>query len=243
MSTPTEDAWSPEPELRVPAPRRLQPSDFPDLNAPNAAIYRLAGVTGLALGVVLIFLGISQGPIFLILGVALLIAGAAAMILPPRKADQTRARAERLVREGQPIMARIVNSTNLTGDSAYGRTVSYMVTLPGGDLVRREVSADERALPKRIPANVTALMDFRTHEVELYCALPYRAVLTEAAAAAAAATADPLAAMTAGGGAPVAPAPGQPGAAGQPPQTLPQQPPLPPQQQTTSTGYQGLPWE
>jgi hypothetical protein len=128
-----------------------------------------------------------------------------------------------------------------------------MITLPGGDLVRREANADERALPKRIPANVTALLDLRTSEVELYCALPFRAIAPPEAAQA---PVDPFAGMpmaaTAGGPAaapqtspttstlPSAPpAPSQTSPAT--PQTSPQ--PTPPPQQQQSSGYQGLPWE
>jgi hypothetical protein len=48
--------------------------------------------------------------------------------------------------------------------------------LPGGELVHRDVNADDRSLPKRIPANVTALMDLASRDVELYCALPFRVI-------------------------------------------------------------------
>lgn len=246
MSTAIEEAWSPEPELHLPPPRRLQPSPFPDLNAPNVAAFNIAGIAGLVLGAVLLVLGLLGGPnvLLLILGIALAAAGAAALTLPKRKAEAARARSERLVREGTPVMARIVTSTNLTGDSLYGRSVAYMITLPGGDLVRREANADERALPKRIPANVTALIDMQTSDVELYCALPLRAVAPPQAAGqqANAPAADPFADL------PMAPAAAAPLAAGGPAPVPPTQTPTPPappppaQQQQTS-GYQGLPWE
>lgn len=253
MSTAIDDAWSPEPELRLPAPRRFQPSEFPDLNAPNVGTFTLAGAAGLLLGIVLLAAGFVGGVkvALIVLGLALMIAGAAALTLPKRKAQAARERAERLVREGQPVMARIVTSVNLTGNSEFGRTVAYMITMPGGELVRREANADERALPKRIPANVTALLDIRTSEAELYCALPFRALAPPEAAQT---PVDPFADMPmaapAGGPAvapqkPVAaPAPNvSTGPVGGPaaPQTPPQ--PAPPEQPQSSSGYQGLPWE
>lgn len=254
MSTAIDDAWSPEPELRLPAPRRFQPSEYPDLNAPNVGTFTLAGATGLVLGVVLLALGFAGGIKvgLLVLGVVLVIAGVAALTLPKRKAQATRERAERLVREGQPVMARIVTSVNLTGNSEFGRTVAYMITMPGGELVRREANADERALPRRIPANVTALLDLGTSDVELYCALPFRALAPPEAAAA---PVDPFAgipmAATAGGpagalgtsgvtvpGIPTVPMAAPVASPAAPPQPVP---PQPAQQQ--SPGYQGLPWE
>ena len=74
-------------------------------------------------------------------------------------------------------MARIVKVDNETGDSQYGRLVTYMITLPGAnEETRREVKADDRVLPRTIPGPCTALLDYRTADVELYCALPYVAV-------------------------------------------------------------------
>lgn len=181
MSTSIDDAWAPEPELREPPPRRSRPSEYPDLNAPNVTLFRVGGGLLLLAGVSLLVLGGSQNrDLFTIGGVVAVLLSVLALILPARKAAQARARAERLVQDGQPVMARIVNATNLTGDSVHGRTVSYMITLPGGDSIRRDVNADERALPKRIPGNVTALIDpNNTRDVELYCALPLRAVAPE----------------------------------------------------------------
>ncbi len=252
MSTAIDDAWSPEPELRLPAPRRFQPSDYPDLNAPNVGTFTMAGAAGLALGVVLLAVGFAGGVKFglLVLGIALLIAGAAALTLPKRKAQAARERAERLVREGQPVMARIVTSVNLTGNSEFGRTVAYMITMPGGELVRREANADERALPRRIPANVTALLDLNANDFELYCALPFRALVPPEAAAV---PVDPFAGMpmaAAAGGPALAPGASGGAAPAAPPQPAPpqQQSPQPAQQQPAqqqqqSPGYQGLPWE
>jgi hypothetical protein len=242
MSTPVEEPWSPEPELRDPTPRRVQPSEFPDLNAPNVTVYNAAGGVLIALGVVLLVLGIAgRGVVFILLGVVLGAVGGFALTMPARKAAQVKERAERLVRNGQPIMARIVTAENLTGDSVHGRSVSYMVTLPGGEVVRREVNADDRTLPKRIPGNVTALIDpANTNDVELYCALPFRAV-SRIPVAAAAAAADPLADL------PTA-TPSGTGTMGTVEGNKPQDSP-PPQQQSQQQGspkksdYQGLPWE
>lgn len=245
MSAPAavEEAWSIEPELRVPAPRRLEPSPYPDLNTPNVQIYTVVGGVALALGLVLIVLGFAgSGIVWAILGLLLMAGGGVALYMPKQKAQRMRERSERLVRTGLPVMARVVTADNLTGNSAYARAVSYMVTLPGGDLVRRETNADDRALPKRIPGNVTALVDMETSEVELYCALPFRAALPAEMAAAAAQSRDNQADLPLGPGvaaAPTAvPAGGPAGSAAPQPQTPPQE-----QQQKTSSGYQGLPWE
>jgi hypothetical protein len=245
MSAPAavEEAWSPEPELRVPAPRRLEPSPFPDLNTPNVQIYTVVGGIALALGLILIVLGFTGlGIVWAVLGLLLMVGGGVALYLPKQKAQQRRARSERLVRAGLPVMARIVTADNLTGNSAYARAVSYMVTMPGGDLVRRETNADDRALPKRIPGNVTALVDMETSDVELYCALPLRAALPAEMAAAAAQSREnqpdlPLGSAAAAPATAV-PAGGPAGPAAPQPQTPPQE-----QQQKTSPGYQGLPWE
>ncbi len=236
MSTIVEEPWSPEPELREPAPRRLQPAEYPDLNVPDVKLYTAVGSVLLVVGALLIVLGIvGSGAGFAIGGALAGAAGAAALTLPPRKAARARARAERLVRDGQPIMARIVGATNSTGDSIYGRTVSYFVTLPGGEVARREVNADERALPKRIPGNVTALLDpADTNDVELYCALPVRAVVRAAPAP------DPLAASDPG----APPGDGRMASADSVAQRTPQeQGQTQSQQNQSSSGYQGLPWE
>ena len=231
MSTSIEDPWSPEPELREPPPRRLQPSEYPDLNAPNVSQFRLAGGVLLAVGVVLLVLGMSgRGAGMIVAGVIAAALGGTALTMPGRKAAQALARAERLVTNGQPVMARIVTASNLTGDSVHGRVVTYMITLPGGDVVRRDVNADERALPKNIPGNVTALIDpADTRDVELYCALPFRAVLSQAPAP------DPLADLPT-----AAPA----GESQMGTVDTPEQPSSQSQSQQQSTsGYQGLPWE
>ena len=237
MSTAMEEPWSPEPELREPPPRRIQPSEFPDLNAPNVSMYRALGGALIAVGVILLVLGMSgRGAGMIVAAVVAVAGGALALTLPGRKAAQARERAERLVKTGRPIMARILSSANMTGSSQYGRTVTYMISLPGKeDPIRRDVNADERALPKRIPANVTALIDpANTNDAELYCALPFRAVAPAGAPAP-----DPLADLPT-----TVPAESQmgtvPADAAPSAQTQGQ---TQGQQQTPSSGYQGLPWE
>lgn len=236
MSTNIEEAWAPEPELREPAPRRLRPSEYPDLNTPNVLVFTAVGAVLLLVGIALIVLGATgRGTLFIVLGVLAGAAGGFALALAPGRAAKLKARAERLVRDGQPIMARIVTANNLTGDSTHGRHVSYMVTLPGGEVVRRDVNADDRALPKRIPGNVTALIDPRnTGDVELYCALPFRAVARPEAVA------DPLAAQPAAAPA-VGPTMGAVADDSAPPAA--QTPPGQAQEQKSKAGYQGLPWE
>lgn len=234
MSTTVEEPWSPEPELREPTPRRLRPTDYPDYNTPNVTLFRIVGGLLLLGGVALLALGLARfGSASVVIGVIAALLGAAALTVPGRKAAQARARAERLVQHGQPVMARIVSAENLTGDSIHGRTATYMMTLPGGESIRRYVNVDERALPKRIPGNVTALIDpANTNDVELYCALPFRAVARPAPAP------DPLTDLPTA--APASPTDGQMGSV-EP--DKPQEQPQPQSQPQSPPGYQGLPWE
>ncbi len=172
-----QEAWTIEPELAERPPRRLAPSDYPDLNQPNALIlYGIGGVAAVA-GIVLLIMGLSgSGTLFVLLGLLLAAGGAALLVFAPMKVQKHKARVEYLATNGVPVMARILSADNLTGDSTFARSVTYQVTTPGGDLAHRSCNVDERALPRRIPANVTALMDINSQEVELYCALPFRAV-------------------------------------------------------------------
>lgn len=105
-------------------------------------------------------------------------------------------RSEHLVTNGAPVMARLLSADNLNGDT-YARSVKYQVSLPGGELGHREVNVDDRVLPKRIPSNVTALMDMSSGDVELYVALPFRAVAKAVPASVAAAQAQQAAAQQA----------------------------------------------
>lgn len=187
MSVPSNSAltggsWSPERELTEAAPRRYAPSSYPDLNQPN--VFILLGLGGLlfVVGLILFFVAsnnadkISDVP-YIAGGAVFAIGGAFMLSLYPAKIKAHRDRAANLVENGAPVMARIVKVENETGDSQYGRIVTYMVTLPGAtEETRREVKADDRVLPKVIPGPCTALLDFRTADIELYCALPYIAV-------------------------------------------------------------------
>ena len=235
MSTSVEDPWSIEPELREMPPRRFQPSEFPDLNAPNVLKFGIIGGVLILVGIVLLILQVGG----LIPGILCILAGAASLAFAPIQSSKVRARAERLVRDGRPMMANIVKTENLTGESTYGRSVTYIVTLPGGETVRREVNADERVLPKRIPSNVTALLDPNNlSDVELYCALPLRAVPRPEAVSLDVSTgaAEPLAAAQGAGTGTMGTVdmadPDKPGE-----QTQTQT------QQKSPSGYQGLPWE
>ena len=229
MSTSVEDPWSIEPELREMPPRRFQPSEFPDLNAPNVLKFGIIGGVLVVVGIVLLVLQIWAG-------ILCIVAGAASLAFAPIQSSKVRARAERLVRDGRPMMANIVKTENLTGESTYGRSVTYIVTLPGGETVRREVNADERVLPKRIPSNVTALLDPNNlSDVELYCALPLRAVpRPEAVSLDVSASTEPLAAAQGAGT----------GTMGTVDMAEPKKPAEQTQtQQQSPSGYQGLPWE
>lgn len=183
-STPPnlDQGWAPEPELREPAPRRIEPVfDYPDLNKPNVMVFSATGGALAAVGVILFILGLAQHQHLLtLLGLVLAAAGAALLILFPAKARTHDERARHLIENGLPIMANVLTSENLTGDSTYGRAVKYQVALPGGEVVNRSINADERRLPKSIPGKATALVDMNSGDVELYCALPFRAAVRPA---------------------------------------------------------------
>lgn len=176
MNVNVDDAWVPEPELLEAAPRRIVSfEDVPDRNRPNVLV--LGGVSGLLLvvGFGLFVVAITKHSFNAVLGLPLVLAGIAGLVYFPMRLRQHLARTEHLVTNGAPVMARILSADNLNGDT-YARSVKYQVSLPGGDLDHREVNVDDRVLPKRIPSNVTALMDLKSGDVELYIALPFRAV-------------------------------------------------------------------
>lgn len=164
------------------APRRYAPSPYPDMNQPNAPILLGLGGAFLVVGMILFFVasdsatGVGDLP-YIFGGVVFAVAGAFMVSSFPARMRQHRDRAANLIENGAPVMARIVKVENATGDSEYGRMVTYMITLPGqNEETRREVKADDRVLPKTIPGPCTALLDFRTSDIELYCALPFVAV-------------------------------------------------------------------
>jgi hypothetical protein len=176
MNVNVDDAWIPEPELLEPAPRRIVAfNDYPDRNRPNVAL--MAGIGGALLvgGFALFLLGLTKRGGSIPLSIPLMILGAVLFVYFPFRLRQHLSRSEHLVTNGAPVMARILSADNLNGDT-YARSVKYQVSLPGGDLDHREVNVDDRILPKRIPSNVTAVMDLSSGDVELYLALPFRAV-------------------------------------------------------------------
>ncbi|GAB4456874.1 MAG: hypothetical protein OHK0029_15580 [Armatimonadaceae bacterium] len=192
-----QEDWKPEPELMERPPRRIVESDASDLNKPNTLM--LFGVAGgaLVLGVFLLIFGLASTPTNALvagLGGVFVLAGGALAAFVPQMVSKHRERGERLAMHGLPVMARVLSSDNMAGDNRFVRLVKYQVTLPGGELVHRQVQADDRLLPKRIPGNATALVDMDTSDVELYCALPFR-VISKEAPSARPATPDPLEGM------------------------------------------------
>ncbi len=179
-----DDTWTPEPELQENPPRRIEPvHDYPDLNKPNVAVYSGAGVALAAVGLGVSILGMSgRGFLFIALGFLLIGAGVVLFVLVPQKAKAHEERARNLVINGRVFGANVLTSQNMTGDSTYGRSVRYQVVMPGGEMVHRDVNADERRLPKRIPGKATILLDTETGDAELYCALPFRAQMRPGAA-------------------------------------------------------------
>lgn len=172
-----DDTWTPEPELQENPPRRIElVSDYPDLNKPNVVVYSGVGGALALLGLIISVLGISgKGIVFTLLGMFLIGAGVVLLVLIPQKAKAHEERARHLVENGRVFGANVLTSQNMTGDSTYGRSVRYQVVTPTGEMVHRDVNADERRLPKRIPGKATVLMDPATGDAELYCALPFRA--------------------------------------------------------------------
>lgn len=194
MNVNVDNAWVPEPELLEAAPRRIVPfEDYPDRNRPNVLL--MGGISGVLLVAGFFLFGryISKQSLsmpLMLLSIPLMLGGVAGLVYFPWRLRQHLLRSEHLLTNGAPVMARILSADNLNGDT-YARSVKYQVSLPGGDLDHREVNVDDRALPKRIPSNVTALMDLSTGDVELYIALPFRAVLKSAPIVTAATTATP----------------------------------------------------
>ncbi len=242
-----EEAWSPEPELRELPPRRVVSSEFPDLNRPNMIAFLGGGGGGALVGIIAILA--FQNVFVKALGIVLLLGGLALLALYPQKMKKHADRSRHLVENATPVLARIVAVTNMTGDSQFGRSVRYQVTLPGGEILHRDVNADDRALPKIIPGNVTALMDMHTTDVELYCVLPFRAYLKPQDAMTAprpqSALDDiPTAPPTGAGGMGQMGNIGMGGIGQQQSQGQTQQtPPASGETQPAKPGYQGLPWE
>jgi hypothetical protein len=188
MNVNVDDAWVPEPELLEAAPRRIVSfDDVPDRNRPNVLV--MGGISGLLLvgGFALFGIAITKHSFNALMGLPIVLAGVAGLVYFPWRLRQHLSRAEHLLTNGAPVMARILSADNLNGDT-YARSVKYQVSLPGGDLDHREVNVDDRVLPKRIPSNTTALMDLSSGDVELYIALPFRAVAKSAPRVSATAT-------------------------------------------------------
>ena len=176
-----QDSWSPEMELRDLPPRRMVNSSFDDYNRPNIMVAWSGGGILVGVGFILFVLAMagtlsSNKVLFILGGLILMALGGFVILLFQSKIKTYYQRAENLVVNGIPLPARIVSATNTTGDSMYGRNLKYQITLPSGDMAHREIAADERALPRMIPATVTALLDPKSGDIEIYCALPYRAV-------------------------------------------------------------------
>ena len=169
-----EENWAPEPELMDMPPRRIQVTSEPDLNLPLVPFWVALGAGLIVLGIVL--LATSHGrPLFTVPGILIFLTGVGCAILGPVQASRHKQRCEYLVTNGVPKMVRVITSDNLAG-SVYKRNVRYQYIDLNGDIQHRDVNIDDRLLPKRIPANMTAVMDVNTGDIELYLALPFRAV-------------------------------------------------------------------
>jgi hypothetical protein len=172
-----EDNWTIEPELGDTPPRRVLPSDYPDHNQPPTThLYAVAGLLLLG-GFVLFILGLNgQGGMFIGLGIVLILLSLGAGYWVSQMGNKHLARTRYLAENGIPVMARILASDNMGTEGGTKRLVRYQVQLPGGEMAHRQVHCDDRALPRRIPASVTALWDADSGDVELYCALPFKVV-------------------------------------------------------------------
>jgi hypothetical protein len=156
-------------------PRRVVASDYPDLNGVNLPVFvGLGGLLTLG-GIGLFIAGLAgRGGPMIALGAALTLLGLAAVAIFPMRQKQHLERAERLVETGMPVGARLLSADPLNG-SPTARVLRYQVANQAGELIHRQVNADDAVLPKRIPTNVTALLDLKSGDVELYLALPFRA--------------------------------------------------------------------
>lgn len=156
-------------------PRRVVPSDYPDLNGVNLPMFLgVGGIVGLVgLG---LFIGGLAGRSGGMIGggIVLTLMGVAAFAILPMKQKQHLERAQRLIEQGMPVAARLLSADPLNG-SPTARVLRYQVANQEGELIHKEVNADDSVLPKRIPTNVTALVDLSSGDAELYLALPFRA--------------------------------------------------------------------
>jgi hypothetical protein len=192
MNINVQENWTIEPELTEMPPRRVVASEYPDLNRPNPMIMYGAGGVLIIGGIILLVFGLtSSNTLNSLLGILVTIAGVAIVVLlGPFLTRRHLSRGEHLVKNGVPVMARLLSAENMSGDYRFGRSVTYQVALPNGEIMHRHVNADDRLLPRKIPANVTALMDVESSDVELYCALPFHVAPNPAVLAARAAAAE-----------------------------------------------------
>jgi hypothetical protein len=170
-----EETWAPEPELMDRPPRRTVAADYPDLNGINMPVFLGLGGVFTVVGVVLFILGLARHAGGMVGGgIVLALLGIATVIVFPARQRQHIERSERLVEQGMPVAARLISADPLNG-SPTARVLRYQVPGKDGELVHKQVNADDAVLPKRIPTNVTALIDLASGDVELYMALPFRA--------------------------------------------------------------------
>ena len=171
-----EENWTPEPELFDRPPRRVVASDYPDLNGVNLPLFLGIGAVLLLAGVGLFVNGLAKHAMGMtVSGLMLTGLGIADVVIFPIRQRQHVERSEHLVTHGVPVVARLISAEPLNG-SATARALKYQITGKDGDLVHREVNADDSVLPKRVPCQVTALMDMNSGDAELYLVLPFRAV-------------------------------------------------------------------
>jgi len=178
MSVNFDEQWVPEPELRELPPRRTVASDHPDHNRPNSVLLALISAALVVVGLSVFVVGLAQGKTDLtITGLAVAVLGVGGVLYFPYRTRQYDARVQHLTGFGVPTLARILSAENISPDNVFGRRIIFQVTHPvSGEILHKTTNADDRALPKVIPANVTALFDTESGDFELYCALPYRAI-------------------------------------------------------------------
>lgn len=178
-----EENWTPEPELFERPPRRVVASDYPDLNGVNLPLFLGVGAVLLLAGVGLFVGGLAKHAGGMTVGGLLLaLLGVAGVVFFPMRQRQHVERAEHLVTNGVPVVARLLSADPLNG-SPTARALKYQITGKDGDIVHREVNADDSVLPKRVPCQITALMDMASGDADLYLALPFRAVARTTATA------------------------------------------------------------
>ena len=112
-----DETWAPEPELLEAAPRRIVAyNDYPDRNRPNVLVF--SGIAGVFL-VVGFFLYLravtNQSGGNIPVSIPLMLLGFFGLVYFPYRLRMHLARAQHLIMNGAPVMARLLSADNQIG--------------------------------------------------------------------------------------------------------------------------------